>query len=177
MGILVQEAERCLDMVLFVDECPRWESGRLHHPYLLQRMFTQTESTGQKEYDCRIWQGCQQPMPQLNTGMEAPDIDLVSYRTTWEEIITLYHKVYQLKGPPGQYKVTQRPQMKSTKKSLPYWRIISSIGEVLPTWRNRNEDWLACQGWTHGHISKRECRQPMTIFRVGSRSCTKRPWE
>ena len=32
--------------------------------------------------------------------MEAPAIDLVGYRTTWEEIIALYHEVYQLNRAP-----------------------------------------------------------------------------
>ena len=49
--ISVREAERQLDAYLFLDEIPRWESGRLHCPYLLQRMFAQAGNAGQKEYD------------------------------------------------------------------------------------------------------------------------------
>ena len=48
-GISVREAERQMDAYLFLVEIPRWESGGLHCPYLLQRMFTQAENAGWKE--------------------------------------------------------------------------------------------------------------------------------
>ena len=55
MGISVREVERCLDTDLFLDEYLRWESGRPHHPYILQWMFAQAETIGLKKYDHMIW--------------------------------------------------------------------------------------------------------------------------
>ena len=46
-AISVREAERQLDTYPFLDEIPRWKSGRLHHPYLLQwRMQGKNNVTG-----------------------------------------------------------------------------------------------------------------------------------
>ena len=40
-------------------------------------------------------------MPQWGTSVEAPAVNLIGYKTTQEEIIALYNKVYQLKRAPG----------------------------------------------------------------------------
>ena len=40
-------------------------------------------------------------MPKWDANMEAPDIDLVAYKTTREEIFTLYQEIYQLKRAAG----------------------------------------------------------------------------
>ena len=40
-------------------------------------------------------------MPEQDASMEAPAVDLVGYKTTREEIITLYQGVCQLKMAPG----------------------------------------------------------------------------
>ena len=39
-------------------------------------------------------------MPKWDASMETPNIDLIGYETTWEEIFMLYHKVYKLKWAP-----------------------------------------------------------------------------
>ena len=93
MGISVREVEWCLDAELFLDEYPRWESDRPHHPYILQWMFAHAETAVRKEYDCTVCQGHWQPLSEQDTSVEAPTIKLVGYKTTQEEIIVLYHEV------------------------------------------------------------------------------------
>ena len=39
-------------------------------------------------------------MPEWDVSVKAPAVDLVGYMTTQEEIIALYHEVYQLKRAP-----------------------------------------------------------------------------
>ena len=100
MGISVREAERCINADLFLDEYPRWESGGPHYPYILQQMFAHIETAGQKEHDCAICWGCQQPLPEWDASVETPTVELVGYKTTQEEIRALYNEVYQLKRAP-----------------------------------------------------------------------------
>ena len=82
VGILVREAERCLEADVFLDKYPRWEPSGLHHLFLLQQMFAHAEATGQKMHDCAICWGCRQPSPEWDMNMEVPAIDLVGYKTT-----------------------------------------------------------------------------------------------
>ena len=97
----VREAERWLNTYLFLDEIPQWDSGRPHCPYLLQRMFTQTENAGHREYDHVRWRGCPQLASEQDASQKTPAVDLVGYKTTQEEIFNLYQEVYQLKRTPG----------------------------------------------------------------------------
>ena len=99
-GISVREAEWRLDANIFLDEIPRWEPSEPHHPYLYQRMFAHAEATGQKEYDCRVCWGHRQPLSERDVQVEVPAMKLITCNTTWEEIMGLYHQVYQLKGNP-----------------------------------------------------------------------------
>ena len=99
-GISVCEAERRLDANLFLDELSRWETGRLHHLYLYQWMFAHAEAAGQKECNCRIHWGCCQPSPERDLQAEVFTVELLAKETTQEEVMALYHKVYQLKRSP-----------------------------------------------------------------------------
>ena len=96
-GISVSEAERRLDANLFWDEIPRWEPSRPHHPYLYQRMFAHTDAAWQKGYDHGVCQGHWQPLPERDVQVKVPVMELITQETTQEEIIGLYHQVYQLK--------------------------------------------------------------------------------
>ena len=137
MGILVREVERCLDTYLFLDDYPRWESGGPHCPYILQHMFAHVEPAEQKEFDCGIWWGHQQSMPEWDTSMETPTIDLVGYKATQEEIFMLYQEVYQLKRAPGtvpgdlrEAEEVHQEILDSLKEHL--WHGWSGIGPAQP---------------------------------------------
>ena len=106
-GILVREAERRLDANLFLDEIPRWEPSGPHHPYLYQRMFTHVEPAGWKEYNCWVHWGHQQPSPERDVQVEVPTMELITHKTTQEEIMGLYHQVYQLKRNPREVSYSQ----------------------------------------------------------------------
>ena len=162
MDISVREVERHLDTYLFLDEYPRWESGGPHCPYILQWMFAHMGTAGWKVYDHGIWWGCQQSMPKQDASMEAPAINLIGYQTTQEEIIALYHEVYQLKRAPRTVPHDPKRWKRPTRRSLTQWRSISGICGVLSSWGNQSKDQLAHQGPTNGLISSGECRRPMT---------------
>ena len=124
-GISVREAERWLSAYLFLDEIPRWVSGRLHCPCLLQRMFAQVENAGQKEYKWARWRGHTQPMAEHGVDLETPPVELVGYSTTQEEIFGLYQEVCQLRrtpelvpGSPEVVKQTHQEILDSLRKCL-----------------------------------------------------------
>ena len=145
-------------------------------------MFVQVENAGQKEYNCLRQRGRQQAMPEQDASMETPSVDLMGYKTTRDEIFTLYQEVYQLKRAPGEYQVTQRWQKEPARRSWTHWRSIAGVGGVLSSQRrSKGEDLLApepleclCRP-----NSMTRCRWPMTTlatFRTGSRSHARRSW-
>ena len=101
MNMSVREAVRWLDAYLFLDEIPLWWSGRPHCPYLLQKMFSQVESMGCKEYNHAGQRGSQQSMLEQEATQEVLATELVGYKTSQEEMFILYQEVYQLKRAPG----------------------------------------------------------------------------
>ena len=65
------------------------------------RCFPTWKLLGKRSMTMGIWWDHQQPMPKWDTSMETPTVDLIGYKTTWEEIFTLYHEVYKLKRALG----------------------------------------------------------------------------
>ena len=63
-------------------------------------MFAHAEAARQKEYDHRICWGCQQPLLERDLQVELSTMELITQETTQEEIMALYHQVYQLKRNP-----------------------------------------------------------------------------
>ena len=144
---------------LVLDEYPKWEAGGPHCPHILQWMFAHAEATEQKGYNCRIWQDCQQSMPEWHPSMETPTANLICYKTTQEEIFLHYtRRSTSWRGPPEQYQVTRGWWKRSTKRPFTHWRSISGIGGVPPSQRNQSENQLAHQGQTYGPISSKECK-------------------
>ena len=101
-GISDREAKWRLDINLFLDEIPRWEPSGPHCLYLYQRMFAHAEAVGWKEYNHGVHQGHQQPSPKRDVQTEVPAMELLPHEATREEILGLYHQVYQLKRNPGE---------------------------------------------------------------------------
>ena len=99
-GISVCETEWRLDENLFLDELPQLDPGRLHCPYLYERMFAHVEAAGQRKPNCGICLGCQQPSPGRDFQAEVPTPELLTQETSQEEAIALYHEVCQLKRSP-----------------------------------------------------------------------------
>ena len=53
-GILMREAERQLNVEVYLEEHCQWLPRGLHSQFLLQRMFVHAEPMGQREYDQAI---------------------------------------------------------------------------------------------------------------------------
>ena len=81
-----------MDIEMFLDECPQWESGGLHHPLILQEMFLQVAHLGRKEAE---WPPMSGPQADISA------IWVVEPQTTREEIGNLYYEVYKLKRLPA----------------------------------------------------------------------------
>ena len=100
-GLSVRKAECHLGADLFLDKYPWWKAGGPHHLFILQRMFLHTTESGWKEMEQMIHQGCWQEPPRLDARVDVSIIQLVGYKTSWEEIQELYIEVYMLRRLPG----------------------------------------------------------------------------
>ena len=119
-------------------------------------------------------------MPQWVTSMEAPAIDPVGYRTTQEEILALYHEVYQLKRAPR----TVQGDLEATEET--HQEILASLKEHFqcrqcPTQPEEQEQGLAgtsrSDPWsdfhqrmqvTYDHFQSRQqesCKEALRVVR------------
>ena len=99
-GISVYKAERRLDTKLFLDEIPKLEPGRPHHPFLFQKMFAHMKAVGLKEYHCGICWGHWQPSLERDLQAWASTMEMLTPETTQDKVIALYQEVYHLKRNP-----------------------------------------------------------------------------
>ena len=99
-GLSIQEAECHLDTELFLNVYPRWDIGEPHHPFILQQMFIHATEARQKEAERLICHGCQQGLPNLDSGADIPAIQLVGHQMSSKEIGDLYCQVYALRRLP-----------------------------------------------------------------------------
>ena len=65
-------------------------------------MFLHDVATGQKEYNCAIQQGWQEPSPEWDLEVESSAIELICPTSTREEIAEIYWDMYQLWRSPGE---------------------------------------------------------------------------
>ena len=154
VGISVREVERCLEADVFLDKYLRWEPGGIHHPFLLQWMFSHAEAAGQKEQDHAICWGCWQPLPKRDLSAEVPPKKRFEGCTmkyiSWKECLEQNHAM-------------QRWWRISTKKSLTLLRNASITGRTAPSqWRNQGKDPLAPLGQTPSLNSSKRTMPPMT---------------
>ena len=168
----------CWPVFRWIPKVGIWQASLPIHP---TTDVYQAETAGQKEYDHAIWWGCQHPMPKWDTSVEAPTINLIGYKTMWEEIIALYHEVYQLKraprtvqGDPKDMEEIHQEVFTSLKEHLQHRQGPTQVEEPGQGTASTSEQ-PAHQDQTHGPTSRRKCRRPMTIFGVGSRSHARRP--
>ena len=106
-NISVWEAERQLDAKLFLDEIPKWEPGGPHYSLLYQKLFTHTKAARLKEYHQGICQGHWQASPERSPQVEISTVGLLIPSPMYEEILTLYQEVYQLKRDPGEVQCSE----------------------------------------------------------------------
>ena len=105
-GLAVWEAERVMDVELFLKGQAMWEADSLHHLMVLYKMFYHATDQGQKEAEQMVCQGHQKELQKLDPEADFSAIQLVSPHTSKEELQSLYLKVYKwwrLPGlPPGE---------------------------------------------------------------------------
>ena len=86
MGISVRESEHRIDIVLFLDEYPRWELGAPHQSVILHEMFLHATERGQKEAECMVHWGCWGSTSEPDPEAGHSTMELVGYWTTCKEI-------------------------------------------------------------------------------------------
>ena len=64
-------------------------------------------------------------MPKWDPSMETPTVNLIGYKTSQEEIFTLYQEVYQLKRAPGMVLCDLEMEEEN------HWEILDSLKEHL----------------------------------------------
>ena len=97
----VRETERVMDVELFLGLQEDWAEDSPHHLVILYKMFWHAAIEGWKEAEQFVCQGCQQNMPQLNSEVGIPAVQLVGLGTTKEELLEIYLEVYKLRWLPG----------------------------------------------------------------------------
>ena len=104
-GLSVQEAERVMDIKLFLEGQTKWEADSPHCLMMLYEMFQHaSDQEGRKRWSKMVCQGHQQELSKLDPEAYVSAVQLVGPKTSKEEIQFLYLEVYKqwrlLGSPP-----------------------------------------------------------------------------
>ena len=102
-GWSLRGTKRVMDVELFLDGQAKWEEDSPHWLAMMYEIFRHAANKGQKEAEHTVHWGCQEGLPKVNPEVDLSAIQLVSPKTTKEEILSLYLEVYKqqrLPGPP-----------------------------------------------------------------------------
>ena len=100
-GLSVQEAERVMDVELFLEGQVKWEVDSPHCLMMLYEMFCHTTDQGWKEAEQTVCKGRWNGLPKLDPEADLSTVQLVSPHTSKEELQSLYLKVYKQQRLPG----------------------------------------------------------------------------
>ena len=133
-GLSVQEAERVMDIELFLERQAKWEADSPHCLMMLYKMFHHTMDQGQKEAEQTVCQGHE--LPKLDPEADLSAIQLVGPHTSKKEIQSLYLKVYKqwrlLGSPPGESEMMEE--------------VVSSFNDCQG-WKQRRAPETAARSW------------------------------
>ena len=136
-GLSVWEAERVMDIELFLEGQAKWEADSLHCLMMLYEMFHHAVDQGQKEVEQTVCQGHQKELPKLDPEADLSAVQLVGPDISKKEIQSLYLEVYKqwrlLVSPPGE------PEL---------------MEEVVPSFDD-------CQGWKQRRAPETAARSPL----------------
>ena len=90
-----------MDVELFLEGQTKWEEDSPHWLVMLYEMFRHAADEGWKEAEQMVCQGCQEGLPKLDLEADLSAVQLVSLKTTKEEILSLYLEVYKQQRLPG----------------------------------------------------------------------------
>ena len=97
----MRETKRVMDMELFLEGQAKWEKDSPYCLAMMYEMFRHTANEGQKEAEHIVCQGCWEGLPKLDPEADLSTVQLVSPKTTKEEILSLYQEVYKQQRLPG----------------------------------------------------------------------------
>ena len=120
-GLSFREAERVVELELFLDEYPRWGLGTPHWSVILHEMFLHAEVWGQKEVEHMCHWGCQNSIREPNSEVDQSAMGLVKFWMSQKEIREVYHSVYLLNrlwGFPSCGKTRRRRAIQDILSSL-----------------------------------------------------------
>ena len=127
-----------MDIELFLEGQTKWEEDSPHQLVMLYEMFRHAANKGQKEAEQMVCWGCQEGLPKLDPETDLSAIQLVGLKTTKEEILSLYLKVYKqqrLPGfPPGDPKLME--EVVSSFKGCQGWKEGRTSGATSRPWSN-----------------------------------------
>ena len=136
-GLSVQEAERVMDVELFLEGQTKWEADSPHHIMMLYEMSQHTVDQGWKEVEQTVHWGCQWELPKLDPEADVSAGQLVGPQTSKEEIQSLYLEVYKqqrlLGSPPREPKLLEE--------------VVSSF-EDCQGWKQKEASEMAVRSWS-----------------------------
>ena len=100
-GISFREAERVVEIDLFLDEHPWWNIGSPHWSVILHEMFLHAASQGQKEAEHMCCQGHQGSIREPSSEADQSALHLIGYHMSRKELRDIYHSMYFLNRAPG----------------------------------------------------------------------------
>ena len=111
-GLSIWEAERVMDVELFIERAGKVGADSPHHLMMVYKMFHHTTYEGWKEAEWMVHRGCQMELPKLNPKADLSAIQLVSPHTSKEELQSLYLEVYKQQRlprlPPGEPELMEK---------------------------------------------------------------------
>ena len=193
-----------MDMKLFLEGQTKWEDDSPHRLVMLYEMFKHATDQGQKEVERTVSKGCWQGLPKLDQEVDLSAIQLVSPKTTKEEILSLYLEVYKQQRLPGSLPgeleltkevvstfeghqrwkeertpgVTMRPQSinaQPSKSRVPGKRE-TSIEKSLAPIREAHQKALATAAALEGEIERLSCPLPQSWPEVRTRLKSRDCW-
>ena len=117
-GLSVWEAERVMDVELFLEGHVKWEADSPYCLMMLYEMFCHASDQGQKEVEQTVCWGHRQELPKLDPVADLSTVQLVGPHTSKKEIQSLYIEVYKQcrpkctsngSGPGGRDRAAQLP--------------------------------------------------------------------
>ena len=90
-----------MDVELFLEGQTKWEEDSPHQLVMLYEMFRHATDKGQKEEEWTVCWGHQEGLPKLDPEAVLSTVHLVGPKTTKEDILSLYLKVYNQQRLPG----------------------------------------------------------------------------
>ena len=95
-GLSFREAERVVELELFLNEYSQWGIGTPHQSVILHEMFLHAKARGHKEAERMCHRGCQSSIWEPNSEVDQSAMGLIGYWTSQKEIREVHHSVYLL---------------------------------------------------------------------------------